>query len=78
MNEPKVADTERFNKQTSYQDLLLDNTELRTLIRTQLIPRSLVLEVLDAYTDHIASPNQCDLLREIRAEVLRIRTNPDL
>jgi hypothetical protein len=70
MREPKVS--QRFNKQQSYQDLLLENAKLRTLILTELVPRSLVLEVLDAYTDHIASPNQCDLLREIRAEVLRM------
>jgi hypothetical protein len=31
--DPKVADSERFNKQTSYQDLLLENAELRSLFR---------------------------------------------
>jgi hypothetical protein len=42
---------------------------------TELLPKSLVLEILDCYIDHIASPNECGLLREIRAEVLRICEN---
>jgi hypothetical protein len=42
---------------------------------TELLPKGLVLEVLNAYIDHIASPNACVLLREIKAEVLRMRAN---
>ena len=32
--------------------------------------RRITLEVLDSYIDHIASPNECDLLREIRRVLL--------
>jgi hypothetical protein len=42
----------------------------------ELLPKTLVLEVLDAYTDHIASPNECVMIREIRAEVMRMSASP--
>ena len=41
----------------------------------ELVSKALVLEVLNAYIDHIASPNECELIREIKTEVLRMRAN---
>jgi len=29
------------------------------------------LAIIDAYTDHIASPQECEILREIRVQIIK-------